>query len=140
MKKVLLSIVLAFTAIAAPAFAQTAVPSSQLYTWAAAPTGTAGQLGNYLILNGLTGRPNNYAMDVTVTGTAPATCTFRTEASSDLVAWYGVDAVSPATVSCTANLMEWLTAKPARYLRINLTYTQGDATTKVVFHYTGGTQ
>jgi hypothetical protein len=120
-------------------YGQANVPSALTYTWPAAATGTAGQSGNYLIFNGTTApRPGNYTIDVSVSGTAPATCTFRVEGSSDTVNWYGLDATAPATTSCTANFMESIAGRPVIYLRINLTYTQGDGTTKVQFHYTGG--
>lgn len=119
--------------------AQTQLPTSQLYTWPVAPTGTAGQLGNYLLLTGINApRPSIHTIDVTVTGTTPATCTFRVEGSSDGSAWYGLDVTSPATNSCTSNFMESIAFKPVAYIRINLTYTQGDTTTSVIFHYTGG--
>lgn len=118
--------------------AQSVVSSAKTYDWAAATTGTAGQLGQYLVLNGLNSpRPANYTIDVTVSGTAPSVCTFRVEGSSDASAWYGVDVSSPSTNSCTANFMEHIASRPVRFLRINLTYTQGDTTSKVVFHYTG---
>lgn len=119
--------------------AQTVILSNEAYAWPAAPTGNAGQLSSYLVFNGTNfPRPGNYTIDVSVSGTAPATCTFRTEGSSDGTAWYGLDVTSPNTQSCTANFMESITSRPVLFLRINLTYTQGDGTTKVVFHWTGG--
>jgi len=118
--------------------AQTVPPASQTYTWTAAPTGNAGQLGNYLILNGTNfSRPSNYTIDATVTGTTPAACTFRVEGSSDGTTWYGLDVTAPSTTSCTTSYMESIANRPVLYLRVFLTYTQGDTTTKVVFHWTG---
>lgn len=117
--------------------AQVPVPANLTYTWVA-PTGTAGQLGSYLNLNGsVSNRPNNYTIDVSVSGTTPAACTFRVEGSSDGTAWYGLDVTSPSTTSCTTNFMESIGSRPVQFLRINLTYTQGDSTTAVVFHFTG---
>lgn len=85
-------------------------------------------------------RPSNYTIDVSVNGTAPTACTFRVEGSSDKQTWYGLDATSPATNSCTASYMEHIALKPVYYLRINIvSYTAGDGTTSVVFHYTGAT-
>lgn len=140
MKAIRLLLLFAIAAVpTALAHAQTQVPNTLTYTWPAAPTGTAGQLGNYLIFNGVNvPRPGNYTIDVSVSGTAPATCTFRVEGSSDGTTWYGLDVTSPSTTSCTASYMESIYYRPVQLLRINLTYTQGDNTTQVVFHYTGG--
>lgn len=133
----LLFLAVAFTG--AVVRAQTNIPTNLLFTWPAATTGTAGQLGNYLVFGGFSDpRPSNYTLDVSVSGTAPATCTFRIEGSSDGTNWYGLDVTAPATTSCTASFMESIANRPVLYLRVNLTYTQGDSTTKVVFHYTGG--
>jgi hypothetical protein len=118
--------------------AQQNAGSGLQYNWPAAATGTAGQLGSYLVFSGTSApRPANYTIDVTVTGTTPSVCTFRVEGSSDGTTWYGLDVTSPSTTGCTTNYMESITSRPVVYLRINLTYTQGDATSKVVFHYTG---
>lgn len=130
---------LALAAFISTAQAQLTVPSTLQYTWPTAPTGNAGQLGSYIILNNLTQpRPGNYTIDWSVTGTAPATCTFRVEGSSDAALWYGLDVTSPSTTSCTTANMESIANRPVLYLRVFLTFTQGDATTKVIFHYTGG--
>lgn len=137
MKKYLAILLLLAAGLAARA--QTNVPTNLLYTWPAAATGTAGQLGNYLVFGGFSdARPGNYTLDVSVSGTTPAACTFRIEGSSDGTNWYGLDTTAPATTSCTASFMESIAYRPVFYLRVNLTYTQGDSTTKVVFHYTGG--
>lgn len=119
--------------------AQTPVPGNLTYTWPAATTGTSNaQLGKYLILSGTSSqRPNNYTLDVSVNGTTPNTCTFRVEGSSDGAIWYGLDVTSPSTTSCTSSFMESIANRPVQYLHIILTYTQGDATTSVVFHFTG---
>jgi hypothetical protein len=123
---------------ALPLAAQTAVPNSGNFDWTAT-TGVAGQVGNYVAFNNLTlPRPGNYTIDVSVSGTTPATCTFRVEGSADGTVWYGLDVTSPATTSCTASYMESIINRPVRYLRINATYTQGDTTTKVVFHLSSG--
>jgi hypothetical protein len=83
-------------------------------------------------------RPQNYTIDASVNGTAPTACTFRVEGSSDNSTWYGLDVTAPATNSCTTAYMEHIVSKPVLYLRINLvTYTAGDGTTRVIFHYTG---
>jgi len=122
-----------------PAAAQKVIDSSLSYTWPAAVTGTSGQMGQFIVLSGTNApRPGNYTIDVSVSGTTPSTCTFRVEGSSDASNWYGLDVTSPSTNSCTANYMESITNRPVQFIRINLTYTQGDATTKVVFHFTGG--
>ena len=119
--------------------AQATVPQSAFYTWPAAVTGTAGQMGQYITIGNSTfPRPGNYTVDASISGTAPATCTFRVEGSSDFTNWYGLDVSSPSTTSCTASFMESIAYRPVMFLRIYLTYTQGDATTKVVFHWTGG--
>lgn len=109
-----------------------------LYAWTT-PTGT-GQLGNYLILtlNATTPPPANYSIDWSLSGTAPVACTFRVEGSFDNVNWFGLDTTSPATTSCTTSNMESLAYKPVNYLRINIvSWTGGDGTTKVIFHFTG---
>ena len=118
--------------------AQVNVPASLAYAWPAA-SGT-GQLGQTLTFNGTTApRPGNYTIDASVSGTAPTACTFRVEGSFDGVTWYGLDQTAPASTSCTTSFMEHIVSKPVLNLRINLvTYTAGDGTTQVVFHYTGG--
>lgn len=119
--------------------AQTPAPTAQTYTWAAVPTGNAGQLGNYIALTGLNApRPSIHTVDVTVSGTTPSVCTFRVEGSADASAWYGLDTTSPTTTSCTASFMESIVNRPVQFLRIFVTFTQGDATTSVIFHWTGG--
>jgi len=136
MKQIWLAIALLAAVI--PAAAQQAAPPTGNVDWTVA-TGTAGQVGQYVSFNNTTfPRPTNYTIDVSVSGTAPATCTFRVEGSSDASVWFGLDVSSPSTQSCTASFMESISSRPVRYLRINATYTQGDATTKVVFHYTAG--
>lgn len=128
----------AILCVAVLAFGQTQISQSLLYAWSS-PTGT-GQLGNYIIFNGnTTPRPGNYSIDWSLSGTAPSACTFRVEGSFDGVNWYGLDTTSPATTSCTTSNMESIAYKPVNFLRINLvTYTAGDGTTQVIFHYTGG--
>lgn len=139
MKRIFLGVALAI-ALSSIAQAQKVVDSTQIYSWPAATTGTSNaQLGQYLIFTGTTApRPTTHTIDVSVTGTAPATCTFRVEGSSDASIWYGLDVTSPATTSCTSSYMEHIINKPVRFLRIALTYTQGDNTTKVIFNYAGG--
>ena len=137
--RALLILILAAAGFIRPAASQKIVDSTLQYDWPAATTGTAGQLGQWIGFSGTSApRPGNYTIDVAVTGTTPATCTFRVEGSDDASTWFGLDVTSPATTSCTSNFMESITDRPVRFLRINLTYTQGDATTKVLFHYTGG--
>jgi hypothetical protein len=119
--------------------AQDVVPQSNVYTWASAVSGTDGQMGKYITIgNSSTPRTSNYTIDVSVSGTTPETCVFRVEGSSDGVNWYGLDKTSPSTNDCTASFMESIAYRPVLLMRIYLTYTQGDTTTKVVFHFTGG--
>jgi hypothetical protein len=124
--------------IASVAVAQTSIGSSLAFDWA--KVAATGQLGSYLVFNNQSvARPGNYTIDWSLSGTAPSACTFRVEGSSDGVNWYGLDATSPATTSCTASNMESIAYKPVRYLRINVVaYTAGDGTTAITFHYTGG--
>lgn len=137
MKRRIFALLAVIALAAGIASAQTPVPPNLAYTWTAT-TGTAGQLGNYLTFTGSsTTRPSNYTIDVSVSGTAPAACTFRVEGSSDGSVWYGLDVTSPSTTSCTSSYMESIISRPVLYLRVYLTYTQGDATTVVKFHYTG---
>jgi len=115
--------------------------SGVTYDWAAV-SGT-GQLGGYLYQyqNGITSGSSNFTIDWGVTGTAPSACTFRVEGSSDAVAWTGLDATAPLADSapCTSSNLLSIAYKPARFIRINIvTYTAGDSTTKVIFHYTRG--
>ncbi|MGA2087005.1 MAG: hypothetical protein ABSG60_15960 [Terracidiphilus sp.] len=119
------------------AAAQSNLSSSLVYTWTANSATTTGQLGNYIILNGLVApRPAIYTIDFTVSGTAPSACTFHAQGSSDDSNWYNVDGGS--AISCTASGAEFISAAPVIYLRINLiTYTAGDSTTVVTFHYVG---
>jgi hypothetical protein len=109
-----------------------------LYAWQT-PT-TTGQLGNYLnlIVDPNTPPPFNYTIDWSLSGTAPAACTFRLEGSFDNVNWFGLDTTAPATTSCTTSNMESIVYKPVNYIRINVvSWTTGDGTTKVIFHFTG---
>jgi hypothetical protein len=118
--------------------AQDVPPSQLLYAWTT-PT-TTGQLGHYLILvQNSQPATGNYSIDWSLSGTAPSACTFRVEGSFDNVNWFGLDTTSPASTSCTTSNMESIAYKPVYYLRINVaTWTTGDATTKVIFHFTGG--
>jgi hypothetical protein len=121
------------------ALAQTTVPSGLVWTFTPVTNAsTTGQLGNYVILNGLNApRPGNYTVDWTLTGTAFATCTFNAQGSTDAVNWYFVDSGTP--VSCAASGNEFVVTKPVLYLRINIVaLTGGDGTSKLVFHYVGG--
>lgn len=137
--RLLIVLALAAAGLIRPAASQQILSATLQYDWPAATTGTAGQLGQWIGFNATSApRPGNYTVSVTVTGTAPATCTFRVEGSDDASTWFGLDVTSPSTQSCTSNFMESITERPVRFLRINLTYTQGDATTSVKFHYTGG--
>ncbi len=117
-------------------FAQTQPSSALFYSWSS-PT-TTGQLGNYLVFNGVTApRPGNYTIDWSISGTAPSACTFRIEGSSDNVNWFGLDTTSPSTTSCTTSGMESIAYKPVLYLRVNIvSWTTGGGT--IIFHYTGG--
>lgn len=136
MKKLLTFFVLLF-GLTAAASAQDKPSQALLYQWAT-PT-TTGQLGNYIILvqNNIAA-PSNYTIDWSLIGTAPAVCTFRVEGSFDGVNWFGLDTTSPTTTSCTTTNMESIAYKPVYYLRINIpTWTTGDATTKVLFQFTG---
>jgi len=126
-------------AFALPLLPQTIVPAQLQNTFTAVTNATTtGQLGNYIVLNGLTApRPTAYTVDWTATGTALSTCTFNAQGSSDGVNWYYVDSSSP--VACTATGNEFITGKPVLYLRINIVaISGGDGTTKLVFHYVGG--
>lgn len=126
---------LALALSAALACAQTTVTTTGTYTWPKATTGVSGaQLGNYLVLAGTNrSRPTNYTIDASIAGTTPSVCTFNVQGSSDLTNWYTLDG---GTTSCTASYMESIAYRPVLYLRIQLTYTQGDSTTSVIFHYT----
>jgi hypothetical protein len=126
-------------AFAIPVIPQTLVPSNLQSTFTPVTNATTtGQLGNYIILNGITApRPGTYTVDWTLSGTALSTCTFNAQGSSDGVNWYYVDNSSP--VSCTASGNEFVTSKPVLYLRINIVaISGGDGTTKLVFHFVGG--
>jgi len=116
--------------------AQTIAPNSLVYTF---PTvASSGVIGNGLQFANVASRPSNYTIDASITGTVPSACTFRVEGSNDNITWYGLDQTAPATNSCTVSYMEHISSKPVLYLRINVaTYTAGDGTTKVVFHYVG---
>ncbi len=108
-----------------------------LYAWST--PSTTGQLGNYIVLaTNSAPAPDNYSIDWSLAGTAPATCTFRVEGSFDGTNWFGLDTTSPASTSCTASNMESIVYKPVLFLRINMvTYSAGDGTTRVIFHFTG---
>lgn len=136
MKKLLTFFALLF-GLVITASAQDHPNQALLYQWVT-PT-TTGQLGNYIILvNNNIPAANNYSIDWSDTGTAPAACTFRVEGSFDGVTWFGLDTTSPATTSCTTSNMESIAYKPVYYLRINIvTWTTGDVTTKTIFHFTG---
>jgi hypothetical protein len=115
--------------------------SGVTYDWPAVTT--TAQLGSYLhqIDSGITSGSSNFSIDFTVTGTAPSACTFRVEGTSDPTAWTGLDVTAPAAdpLPCTTSNLISIAYKPARYIRIYLvTWTAGDATTKVIFHYTRG--
>lgn len=121
------------------ASAQAIAPAQLIYTWTPTNASTpTGQLGSYLVLDDLKApRPSIYNIDFTVSGTAPSACTFHAQGSSDGVNWYNVDGSS--AVSCTASGNEFVVQKPVLYLRINLaSFTAGDGTTVVTFHYAGG--
>jgi hypothetical protein len=123
----------------ASATAQSIVPAQLQNTFTVVTNATTtGQLGQYIVLNGLTApRPGTYTVDWTVSGTALTTCTFNAQGSSDGVNWYYVDNSSP--VSCVSTGNEFVTGKPVLYLRINIAaISGGDATSKIVFHYVGG--
>lgn len=118
------------------------IPTTTLtYTWPtiSQPTPT-GQLGKYLVLASTVLGPaiNNYSIDWTVGGTAPSACTFRVEGSSDTVNWVGLDATAPSTNSCISSSGESVVYKPFPYVRVTLvSWTAGDNTSSVVFHFTG---
>jgi hypothetical protein len=128
-----------FVVFPVTAYSQDAPAQAQLYQWKT-PT-TTGQLGNYIILvQNQRPAPGNYTVDWSLSGTAPAACTFRVEGSFDNVNWFGLDTTSPSSTSCTTSNMESIAYKPVYYLRINIiTWTNGDSTTKVLFQYTGAT-
>ena len=119
------------------AAAQDTPSQALLYTWQT-PAGT-GQLGKYIILvQNQKPASGNYTIDWSLSGTAPVACTFRVEGSFDNVNWFGLDTTSPASTSCITSNMESIAYKPVFYLRINIvTWTNGDATTKAIFHFTG---
>jgi hypothetical protein len=126
---------LVFSLVCATAAAQVQAPNNLLYTF---PAVTAAVPLIPLQFSNVAARPQNYTIDASVNGTAPTACTFRVEGSSDNSTWYGLDVTSPATNSCTTAYMEHIVSKPVLYLRINLvSYTAGDGTTRVIFHYTG---
>lgn len=120
------------------AHGQAVAPSNLQYTWG--PVAATGQVGQYLVFSNINvPRPTNYTIDWSAGGTAPVTCTFRVEGSTDGTNWYGLDATSPATTSCVASNMESIAYRPVLFIRINIVaYTQGDNTTAITFHYTGG--
>ena len=114
---------------------QTQIPTSLVYQWAAVSGAGAAAAIQF---SDASKRASNYTIDASVTGTAPSSCTFRVEGSSDNQTWFGLDTTAPATTSCATSYMEHITSKPVLYLRINVvSYTAGDGTTSVIFHYTG---
>jgi hypothetical protein len=124
-------------------FAQTRPSDNRpQYDW---PTAVAdvGQLGDYLDLAAYKDLPSTYTIDWTISGTAPAACTFRIEGSTigTTGSWFGLDATAPAadTVPCTSANMIHIANRPVRKLRVYIvSYTAGDGTTSVKFHYTAG--
>jgi hypothetical protein len=135
---ILKSLFLSLMLSAGVGYTQDTPSQALLYAWST-PT-TTGQLGNYLklVTNPTTPPPDNYSIDWSLSGTAPVACTFRVEGSFDNVNWFGLDTTSPSSTSCTASNMESIVYKPVNYLRINVvTWTNGDGTTKVIFHFTG---
>lgn len=123
-----------------PALSQvTTSDGKSQYDWAAV-SGT-GQLGSYLVQPSAPYVPSIVTIDWSVSGTAPSACTFRVEGSSDGSSWFGLDATAPAanTVPCTSSNMIHIADRPVRKVRIYIvSYTAGDATTSVKFHYTAG--
>lgn len=123
-------------------FGQSVPSGYPAYNWPAVTT--TGQVGKYvstLVPMQYGAYPAKYTVDWTVSGTVPSACTFRIEGSSDGIAWTGLDATAPATdqTPCTSSNMVHFNANPVRYLRVNVvSYTAGDGTTSVVFHYTAG--
>jgi hypothetical protein len=135
MRKIIGAALAAIVLMFAPQLPAQVIPSAQLtYDWAGVTT--TGQLGSYLVFdNRNVGRPGTYTVDFAVAGTAPSACTFNAQGSSDGVNWYPLDGSTP--VSCTATGSESMTAKPVRFLRVNIVaFTSGGGS--VVFHYTGG--
>jgi hypothetical protein len=122
--------------------AQQVAPVNLLYAWSS-PTGP-GQVGQYLEFSyGGTGsvRPGNYTIDWSISGTTPTACTLEVQGSYDGINWYWLDGsgTSPTPASCVTSNMESIAFKPVLYLRVYLvTYTPGDTTTRVLFHFTGG--
>lgn len=79
--------------------------------------------------------PSAYTLDWADAGTAPASGTFQAEGSTDGVHWFALTAATDFTASGMLHIVN----KPVLKMRINiLTYTQGDGTTAVIFHYTRG--
>lgn len=138
MKKVAILIVFVM-AMAGTLRAQTAISDTPTYTWPKASV--TGQLGNYVAFQGIA--PTRVTISWTVTGTAPAACTFRVEGSPTGAAssWTGLDATAPAAdaVPCTSTNQISIADRPNQNLRIYLvTYTPGDGTTSVIFSETRG--
>jgi hypothetical protein len=136
MRKFILLCSLLFSA----AFAQAQTQALWGYDWSR--LSTTGQDGPYLNLF-FEGNlpPVAYDISWTVSGTAPSVCTFRIEGSDDATNWTGLDATAPAVDSetCTTSNIQFVVNKPTRYIRVNIvTYTAGDSTTSVIFHYTRG--
>lgn len=129
------SIMVLILCAAAFCHAQDLAPTSVLvYKWP--QPSTTGQLGKYIIFNGVSA-PGNYTIDWSISGGAPSACTFRVEGSNDAVNWFGLDTTSPATTSCTTSNLESIAYKPVLYLRINIvTWTAGSGT--IAFHFLGG--
>jgi hypothetical protein len=119
------------------AAAQTVVGSNLQFTWTTNTTTTTGQLAKYIVFNAVTApRPGTWGVDWTVSGTTFSACTFHAEGSSDGVNWFSLDGGTP--ISCTVNGNKFETGEPVLFMHINLvTFTRGDATSVVAFHFTG---
>lgn len=123
-----------FLALGLQASAQVQALPALTFTWPKVTT--TGQVGSSLqFSNSNAPRPGTYTIDFAVTGTVPTACTVTPQGSSDLVNWFPL-VTTPA--ACTATGSIFVTGEPVLYLRINAnTYTAGDGTTSVIFHYTG---
>lgn len=136
MKKFLAALILMLAA--GVAHGQASVGANLQYSWLTTATTVAGQLGQYVFLNGTTApRPSQYSVDWNVTGTAPTACTYNLQGSSDQVNWYNLDGAQ--AIPCTVSGNNFVLSKPVLAIRIQLvTFTRGDATTVVKFFYNGG--
>jgi hypothetical protein len=138
LRRMLLVLLLAFVAL--PGFAQV-TNAYHFYDWQSV-TGT-GQVGPYIYQAYSTNLPPRvFTVSWSVSGTPPSACTLRVEGSDDGgVNWFGLDATAPAAdpVPCTSSNMISIADRPTRLVRVNVvSYTAGDSTTKVIFHYTKG--